>query len=72
MKKDLHPRGYLLTLVDTRGEEHVVTVYFKPEHSKISLEMDKHNHQAWRERTEATVKISEVERYKRKYSDLGV
>lgn len=71
MKKGIHPDYHEITIIMTDGEERTIrSTYGKPG-DKLRLDEDCKSHGAWTGQAKSIEKGNEVERFRKRYGDLG-
>ncbi|MDG1153253.1 MAG: 50S ribosomal protein L31 [Alphaproteobacteria bacterium] len=72
MKKDIHPDYHMIKVVMTDGTEYMTYSTWGKEGDVMRLDVDSVSHPAWTGGQQRLMEGGQLDRFKKKFSDLGI
>lgn len=72
MKKDIHPDYHMIKVVMTDGTEYTTYSTWGKEGDVMRLDVDSVSHPAWTGGQQRLMEGGQLDRFKKKFSDLGI
>jgi len=72
MKKDIHPDYHMIKVVMTDGTEYTTYSTWGKEGDVMRLDVDSISHPAWTGGQQRLMEGGQLDRFKKKFADLGI
>ncbi len=72
MKKDIHPDYHMIKVVMTDGTEYTTYSTWGKEGDVMRLDVDSVSHPAWTGGQQRLMEGGQLDRFKKKFADLGI